>query len=159
MTAVNLNRAVRGPVTAVPVVAGKGVRIVPDVENNRFVVEADETVLFSQNTTTPTSSNIITSINLSEAANNFERIRIYWLWNPGTSSIPDSTEISMLGTRSTFTLYNVHYFGGTNYQTIGGFTFNNSFDNITYDYGKQGDQVIKYICVMKIIGINRISST
>lgn len=42
MTAVNLNRAIRGPVTAVPVVAGKGVRIVPDVENNRFVVEAEE---------------------------------------------------------------------------------------------------------------------
>ena len=46
MTAVNLNRAIRGPVTAVPVVAGHGVRIVPDTVNNRFVVELDETVLY-----------------------------------------------------------------------------------------------------------------
>ena len=70
MTAMNLNRAIRGPVTAVPVVAGKGVRIVPDVENNRFVVEADETVLFDSGATlNPT---------LSEAPTNFERIRIVY---------------------------------------------------------------------------------
>lgn len=41
MTAVNLNRAVRGPVTAVPIVAGKGVRLVADTENNRWLVEVD----------------------------------------------------------------------------------------------------------------------
>ena len=46
MTAINSNRAIRGPVTAVPVVAGKGVRLVADTENNRWVVEADETVLW-----------------------------------------------------------------------------------------------------------------
>lgn len=43
MTAVNLNRAVRGPVTAVPIVAGKGVRLVADTENNRWVAELDIT--------------------------------------------------------------------------------------------------------------------
>lgn len=42
MTAVNLNRAIRGPVTAVPIVAGKGVRLVADTQNNRWVVEADD---------------------------------------------------------------------------------------------------------------------
>lgn len=71
MTAVNLNRAIRGPVTAVPVVAGKGVRIVPDVENNRFVVEADETLLFEEPNGTGTNSGTLT-----EAYTNFERIRL-----------------------------------------------------------------------------------
>lgn len=35
MTAINSNRAIRGPVTAVPVVAGKGVHLVAGTENNR----------------------------------------------------------------------------------------------------------------------------
>lgn len=70
MTAMNLNRAIRGPVTAVPVVAGKGVRIVPDVENNRFVVEADETVLWDGNGT-PSAS-----VQLNESISNFERIKV-----------------------------------------------------------------------------------
>ena len=71
MTAVNLNRAVRGPVTAVPVVAGKGVRIVPDTANNRFVVEADETVLWdgSQELT------VNAEVTLSESYKNFEQVR------------------------------------------------------------------------------------
>lgn len=72
MTAINSNRAIRGPVTAVPFVAGTGVRLVPDTANNRFVVEADETVLWtgSINTTSTTAS-------LSEATNNFEKIKVY----------------------------------------------------------------------------------
>ena len=74
MTAMNLNRAIRGPVTAVPVVAGKGVRIVPDTVNNRFVVEADETVLYSSNQLDVK----VSSINLSESPTNFERIKIYF---------------------------------------------------------------------------------
>ena len=41
-------QAVRGPVTAVPVVAGKGVRLREDTENNRVVAEADETVLCNE---------------------------------------------------------------------------------------------------------------
>lgn len=73
MTAVNLNRALRGPVTAVPVVAGKGVRIVPDVENNRFVVEADETVLW-EGSPENSSSNIVISNKLL----NYERVLVYW---------------------------------------------------------------------------------
>ena len=69
MTAINSNRAIRGPVTAVPVVAGKGVRLVADTENNRWVVEADETVLWEG---TPT-----TSMTLSETPANFEYLRVY----------------------------------------------------------------------------------
>ena len=67
MTAINSNRAIRGPVTAVPVVAGKGVRLVADTENNRWVVEADETVLWEG---TPASTMVV-----SETLKNFERIR------------------------------------------------------------------------------------
>lgn len=71
MTAVNLNRVIRGPVTAVPVVAGKGVRLVADTANNRFVAEADETVLYSG-----TQAGAGT-INLNESWANFEFIEMF----------------------------------------------------------------------------------
>jgi hypothetical protein len=67
MTAINSNRAIRGPVTAVPVVAGKGVRLMADTENNRWVVEADETVLWED-------VNGANSATLSESRENFEKI-------------------------------------------------------------------------------------
>lgn len=74
MTAVNLNRAIRGPVTAVPIVAGKGVRLVADTQNNRWVVEADETVLWEGTYSGAVSdSNFIT---LSEDPANFETVLI-----------------------------------------------------------------------------------
>lgn len=72
MTAINSNRAIRGPVTAVPVVAGKGVRLVADTENNRWVVEADETVLYNANG----SPNQTGPWTLSEVPTNFEWIDI-----------------------------------------------------------------------------------
>lgn len=81
MTAINSNRAIRGPITAVPVVAGKGVRLVADTENNRWVVEADETVLYDGGDsgykpgTGAAATDVI--IQLSEAITNFDRIRIY----------------------------------------------------------------------------------
>jgi hypothetical protein len=82
MTAINSNRAIRGPVTAVPVVAGKGVRLVADTENNRWIVEADETVLWDGNGTGSTS------VTLSEAPTNFERLRftVYRAEGTGTDS-------------------------------------------------------------------------
>lgn len=41
MTVINSNRAVRGPVTAIPLVAGTGVAITADTVNNRYVAEID----------------------------------------------------------------------------------------------------------------------
>ena len=41
MTAINANRAIRGPVTAVPLVAGNGVRLTADTVNNRWIAEID----------------------------------------------------------------------------------------------------------------------
>lgn len=67
-------QAVRGPVTAVPVVAGTGVRFVEDVQNNRVVAEADETVLWSSSTGIYLNDD---SAILSEPINNFERVAIY----------------------------------------------------------------------------------
>ena len=77
-------QAVRGPVTAVPVVAGKGVRFVEDIENNRVVAEVDETVLCD------TVSN--SSCTLSEEYTNFERIMVEWQYG---STITD-TEYSIV---------------------------------------------------------------
>lgn len=79
MTAINSNRAIRGPVTAVPVVAGKGVRLVADTENNRWVVEADETVLSTG------QSSSTAPITLSEPMSNFEYVEIYGVWTYNTT--------------------------------------------------------------------------
>ena len=89
MTAINSNRAIRGPVTAVPVVAGKGVRLVADTENNRIVAEADDTVLWSGNPTAASDD-----VTLSESVANFETIRVYanWKFN-STANIPCYIEI------------------------------------------------------------------
>lgn len=82
MTAVNLNRAIRGPVTAVPIVAGKGVRLVSDTENNRWLVEADETDLIS----TSVECTAGATFQLSESIANFERVKIYCARNPSANS-------------------------------------------------------------------------
>jgi len=74
-TLVNNLRAIRGPITSVPLVAGKGVVIEPDTENNQFIVKADETVLYTYTGNAYDSSR--TSITFSESCRNFERIRVY----------------------------------------------------------------------------------
>ena len=79
MTAINSNRAIRGPVTAVPVVAGKGVRLVADTENNRWVVEADETVLWDKGSGSALGNGTNTAT-LSEALSNFEFVRFEAEW-------------------------------------------------------------------------------
>ena len=73
MTAVNLNRVIRGPVTAVPVVAGNGVRLVADTANNRFVVEADESVLWEG-----TLNTLNSDVSCIESIYNFERIKVFY---------------------------------------------------------------------------------
>jgi hypothetical protein len=73
MTAINSNRAIRGPVTAVPVVAGKGVRLVADTENNRIVAEADETVLWEG-----TLNTLNSDVSCSESIYNFDRIKVFY---------------------------------------------------------------------------------
>lgn len=74
MTAINSNRAIRGPVTAVPVVAGKGVRLVADTENNRWVVEADETVLWEGDANPSGTTKVA---DLTESIKNFEYYEVH----------------------------------------------------------------------------------
>ena len=157
MTVINSNRAVRGPVTAVPLVAGKGVRLVADTENNRIVAEADETVLWEG---TPT-----TSMTLSETPANFEYLRVYVTRDSGVQLVGlaaatsnyltfgmlhyDSSEGSVMqeitaaytsSNGTTFTLVNTarRWYNGA---TVGGnVSIGNSY-------------------VTKIVGINRISAS
>ena len=84
MTAINSNRAIRGPVTALPVVAGNGVRLVADTENNRRVVEADETVLYENNSPSQIISD--TSLTLSESYLHFEKIKLYFRASGGNTT-------------------------------------------------------------------------
>lgn len=95
MTAVNLNRAVRGPVTAVPIVAGKGVRLVADTENNRWVVEADETTLWEN----ANGVTLYSGVTLSESRQNFETIRL--LISMQTNEPAGYVDIPMVGLNKT----------------------------------------------------------
>lgn len=78
-------QAVRGPVTAVPVVAGTGVRFVEDVENNRVVAEVDETVIYSGDLV-QTQQNTAVSDTMTETFRNFERILIVGHTDDGLKS-------------------------------------------------------------------------
>lgn len=158
MTAVNLNRAVRGPVTAVPVVAGHGVRIVPDTVNNRFVVEADETVLFED------SNGAADSVALSETLNNFEYVKIVWKdWDTNycihvKEFRTDSPNFMLTdtwgGSSNTIDLWSIRY------------QPNETKTSLTKTWGRDvalSDAKNTYSAangrIMKVIGINRISST
>ena len=165
MTAINSNRAIRGPVTAVPVVAGKGVRLVADTENNRWVVEADETVLFEVSTgDTP-----VASATLSESASNFERLRLVFGvdTNVVSSSHPDVQAENELYVRPGFTSYQLgvtaYNIGSGNPLQIWGAKITINGTTITVDNGmrrwfnaNQGDTMKPVI--YKVVGINRIAS-
>jgi hypothetical protein len=166
MTAINSNRAIRGPVTAVPVVAGKGVRIVPDVENNRFVVEADETVLW-ENANGEDESNGFT---VSEQFTNFERIRLVGVTNdanysieiPAYSGITSTFRFSVSGMAKDSDGARLQVYGKS-FTSSNGLTYSlyasparwfsnstvTSVNGLTALNGK----------IYKIVGINRISST
>lgn len=161
MTAIN-PQAVRGPVTAVPVVAGKGVRFVEDVPNNRVVAEVDETVLWDGNGTGSTS------VTLSEAPTNFERLRftVYRSEGTGTDSqfelyFPAATKyfelfISLLDNSETYraeylsryqlssltlSLKACHHY----YASVGSTSWAGTGNN-------------QPISLLKVVGINRIAS-
>ncbi len=163
MTAINSNRAIRGPVTAVPVVAGKGVRLVADTENNRWVVEADETVLW-----TGSLNATGTSESLSESIFNFERIRIYcWPNKSSTSSraaqifefsLPTLTNSAFFYCRTENLESGVYYSeiiyvnvsNGTSFQLAQGHRWQDNTQTKSID-SYRGE-------VFKIVGINRIAS-
>ena len=166
MTVINSNRVVRGPVTAIPLVAGNGVRLTADTENNRWVVEADETVLWDGNGTPATISNLV----LSESINNFERVRITFSSDcPGNGSgeknIQDVERPTANGD-----WFSVNFSGGiaSNLFHIytGVFAFTTSGTKFTYHsiyhcwgHGSGSyEQNTTSIKCLKVVGINRIAS-
>ena len=159
MTAIN-PKAIRGPVTAVPVVAGKGVRFVEDVPNNRVVAEADETVLWSG-----TRTNEVT---LSESAYNFEFIRIEFDENANNAPNPILTIKPSAVMTTGFCFGAGNAWLGIIYMTLTDNTvlsivgakglnfgsFTSATVNITANVGS--DQLVNSI--VKVVGVNRIAS-
>lgn len=155
MTAINSNRAIRGPVTAVPVVAGKGVRLVADTENNRWVVEADETVLWEATALTDHT----TSCNLSESMANFEQIQVVFQTNNNNTfccNYPGDTSFITVGTvivgNNTSVFHKYAQFSITN----GGLTLTREYccEHSNANNPSESDVIWLY----KVVGIHRIAS-
>lgn len=165
MTAINSNRAIRGPVTAVPVVAGKGVRLVADTDNNRWVVEADETVLWE---------GVATSATLSELPTNFERLRIEFgtpIYSTGENVGRGCIEVSMslIDPANNGSMFLSTFFNGdgTNhnpYYTSGYVTgvkttsWTTSWTAFGLVFGTTKNTGTNWFRLNKIVGINRIAS-
>lgn len=154
-------QAVRGPVTAVPVVAGTGVRFVEDVPNNRVVAEVDETVLWTGSQSLASAVNITT---LAESAENFEYIDVYYIGYTTTHGEQRATRFKVDSTVAA-TLF-TPYVGGSNTLRLNfcmvQFTGTTaSFQSPAQVYIKSGAAVggaNNNSVVTKIVGINRIAS-
>ena len=164
MTAINSNRAIRGPVTAVPVVAGKGVRLVADTENNRWVVEADETVLW-ENTSDAMTKDLTFPLTLSESINNFEKVEIWYAADSGAFSSPiifkfpvrPDGDYCMSAERYDGTT--VRYFRAAQFH-INGTSVTNPY-NLTQNWTGNtvsGANSTGWNKIYKIVGINRVAS-
>lgn len=157
-------QAIRGPVTAVPVVAGTGVRFVEDAGNNRVVAEVDETVLYEDTGTTGTDVN---SVVLSETAANFSTLEITLGWAGGGSTPTAGRLIFRCKTDG-----NYYGFGGfigadaSSHFVLGGIcasgtslVLKNAIDmyssNLTSVTYQSFNAILK---VFKVVGINRIAS-
>ena len=161
MTAINSNRAIRGPVTAVPVVAGKGVRLVADTDNNRWVVEADETVLWDGTETS-------TSVTLSETANNFEYIEIFYRINDG---IYNSVKVHPTGSAQKIGMNVGSYHNSQQFiakcttYTLNGTSLGPTTAKSAMEYGGLasggGSVTVQFennaFWLIKVVGINRVS--
>ena len=164
MTAINSNRAIRGPVTAVPVVAGKGVRLVADTENNRWVVEADETVLFEDTSSTGT---LVSNVVLSESSTNFSKLEITLGWAGGGGSpvagrliftcVPDGTGYGFAGYIGRDA--SVHHVLGAISTSGTSLSLINCLDMYTSNNNSVSFQSFSAVLkVFKVVGIHRIAS-
>ena len=169
MTAINSNRAIRGPVTAVPVVAGKGVRLVADTENNRWVVEADETVLWEGASTVTNALKNGAGLTLSESPFNFEYIEVHWVpWaysDPGTMKQEAVTKAFVTTARPRIGMVNEWTDEGNNAVflfTVNGYFTDSKFYTTNIKYFMIGDWNVTSTgngtYITKIVGINRVAS-
>lgn len=162
MTTIN-PQAVRGPVTAIPVVAGTGVRFVEDVPNNRVVAEVDETVLWEDANGKSPSTTGDFPITISEAISNFERVRFYWqAFNNNDKNHTISEKMTDINTI-----------------TLEGFIYNPSNDNsfsilwalsvsgtslshVSCKYNNWSNNTVSgggnFVRLYKIVGVNRVAS-
>ena len=170
MTVINSNRVVRGPVTAIPLVAGKGVRLVADTVNNRWIAEVDETVLWESEAGSSASTGA--TFTLSEPFTNFERIKIIGIRSPsgGNASTVSEYQVdashniiffrsAILTTANDSTVYE-DWFKGT-FSTSGTtylLTINHSFRKIFYNTTIETQANNSPVTLFKIVGVNRIAS-
>lgn len=163
----NLNRAVRGPITAVPVVAGNGVRFVQDVQNNRVVAEADETVLWEG--TGWSVGDTGQSLTLSESPLNFETIRVYGYRPLGTGSnvysavFSEEFDPNFLSTNSITSVMMSYSINNNGNRIIGGMGISGVTGTSWTEAGGfhlAGGTLSngEYAHVHKVVGINRIAS-
>ena len=153
-------QAVRGPVTAIPVVAGTGVRFREDVENNMVVAEVDETVLY-------TSSTGETTLQLNESLTNFERIRFKIYTDQGYAFVERQVSTGtnlVLSWCSGYTNAWIEwmlltYNSATNVLTVDHVKgLSNVFANNTTTLGSHLDQSAQMKGIREIVGINRVAS-
>lgn len=165
MTVINSNRAVRGPVTAVPLVAGKGVRLNADTVNNRWIVEADETVLFTK----AWNTSRWTGETLSESITNFEKIKVTWTRGHTEVAADDMVTVEYY----TADINNVAQIHGVDAYTSDGKTYKylTRFTINGTDYTEAGGAYYQYggsigswgtatvwCHPVRIVGVNRVAS-
>lgn len=147
-------QAVRGPVTAIPVVAGTGVRFVEDVPNNRVVAELDETVLWEGSDTT---------VALSEPYTNFEKISV--VYNTNDNCVYEQIFYSAQS-GTTFTVNASNCNSSNTYIKTARFsiasqaiTFHSATTVSFSSSGFAGYSTSNPVTLVKVVGINRISAS
>lgn len=148
-----------------PVVAGTGVRIVDDTANNRIVVEADETVLFS-------GSSVASNIILSEAPNNFAYIRVEFRRSNSLQGFVSSVTLPVNSSSVSFPLMLVYcnVDNSTTYnEFIVRYNGNTTQNTFTFQYALKRTSVVggsvtiatdtdPTLEVFKIVGVHRVAS-
>jgi hypothetical protein len=148
-------------------VAGKGVRLTADTENNRWIVEADETVLYQNDN--PSQILADTNLTLSESYMNFEKIKLELLASAGSSANATYyvespvlqnaiTELSTLPVCSTST--QMHDLNSFVFQTTATTTCTVKSSGTRLNVGGAGitTTASRGVRVFKIVGVNRIAS-
>lgn len=175
-TLVNNLRAIRGPVTAVPMVGQSGVVVEPDTQNNQVVIRADETVLFEG------SAGASDTITLSESPMNFERIKVFYgsharsdgTINANTKDVgvgftefmPDETNTVILETKFIYDPTTQTYAGEINHGVAAYYnTMTTTWTRIISGWSQSwftGGGTIRtdfnFVHVHKIIGVHRIAN-
>lgn len=155
-TLVNNLRAIRGPVTSVPMVGASGVVVEPDTQNNQVVVRADETVLWE--------GDAVSGITLSETALNFDHLKVIFRTNDNIS-FEDTVFVEQ---REQFTLMGKYFWAAqnTSYLKMSTFEMNaarttiNILGGVELQLGSNyARNVENRLYIQRVIGVNRIANS